>query len=393
MTILTRYILREFSRTLFLALGFMMGLFVVIDFFEKIDEFVIYKASAAQCLSYYFYKLPLVGFLMAPVAFLLSTVITIGALSRNSELTAMKSCGLSLMRLTGPILSASLCLAVMTLVGNEFIIPFTTQKANAIFHEDIRKERPVQVYQRDKIWFRSNDGSIWRIGFFDAQKQEMRDVAVFRYEGTANLRERVDAQSVVWKEGSWVFQNGAVRSFGESGTGAVEPFETQKIYFPAVPDDFIKNRKRTEEMTLRELYDYAQKVKKEGMDNAKNLVDFHHKMSYPFISLVTALIGIPFSLRSARSGGVIFCVGLSIVLGFSYYFVFSFGISLGHGGTLPPVMAAWGPNLFFVAAGLYFILAIDSETFLPSFSFGKKSPVRGFKKKVPIHHKDTKNTK
>lgn len=374
MTILTRYILNEFFRILFLAIASMMSLYVVIDFFEKIDEYVVFKATVLQCLGYYFFKLPLIAFFMAPVAFLLATVITIGSFSKSNELTAMKSCGLSLMHVTGPILLASIAISIFTLLSNEFIVPFTTRKANHIFNVQIRKERLQGMQQRDKIWYRSNDGAVWQIGVFNPKKQEMQNISIFKYQGGKNLSERVDASKAIWSNGDWIFFNGSIRTFDESGTKDTDTFTKRKIYFPVNLEDFNQVKTRKEEMTLRELFAFAQKVKKEGMDNSRYLVDFHHKISYPFISLITALIGVPFSLKSARSGGVIFCVGLSIILGFSYYFIFSLGISLGYGGTLPPFLAAWGTNLIFAALGLYFILTIDSENLLPSFSFNKKSP-------------------
>jgi len=371
-TILTRYILREFFLVLSLALAAMIALFVVIDFFEKIDEFVIFKATAFQCLSYYFFKLPLVTFFMTPVAFLMATVITIGGLSRNNEITAMKSCGLSLMRLTGPILSASLIVSSVALLANEFIVPFTSRRANYIFHVQVRKERPRGISQRNGIWFRSNDGAIWQVGLYNARKQEMRHVSVFQYSGGQNLRERVDAKRVAWEKGRWIFYRGTIRTFTESGLGSSETFTRREIYYPVMPDDFIKIKRRKEEMTLRELYFVAREARQEGLDNTRDMVDFQRKISYPFISLITALIGIPFSLKSSRSGGVIFSIGLSIILGFSYYFIFSLGISLGYGGTLPPFLAAWGTNLLFTAMGLYLILTLDSETLLPSLSLQRR---------------------
>ncbi len=378
MTILTRYILSEFLRILFFALVTMVTLFVVINFFETVDEFVTNKASVFQVVSYYFYKLPLLASRMAPVAFLLATVIAVGALSRNSEITAMKSCGISLMRVSAPILCASLVYSIATAVANEFIIPYTTQKSNHIFRVDIKKQQPRSVFARNKIWYRTNDGSIWQIGLFDAGKRELHNITIFSYEGKKNLNERVDATKATWEKGGWIFSDGSIRTFNEQGTESTEEFQRRRIYYPLVPGDLAKIKKREEERTLKELYDYAQKVKKEGMDNRRYIVDLHHKLSYPFISLVTALIGIPFSLRSARSGGVLFGVGISMILGFSYNFIFSLGISLGYGGTIPPFFAAWGINLIFTAIGLYLILTLDSETNLPQITLKDKFSIQSF---------------
>ena len=103
----------------------------------------------------------------------------------------------------------------------------------------------------------------------------------------------------------------------------------------------------------------------EGKDTRKSRVELHQRLSYPFISIVLALLTIPLSLRSSRHGGVLFCVGVNMAMGFTFSFLYAMGISLGFGGIFNPTLAAWGPILFFSSIGFYMILTLDSEEIIP----------------------------
>ena len=118
-------------------------------------------------------------------------------------------------------------------------------------------------------------------------------------------------------------------------------------------------------MSIAELYEDIRILESEGQDTSKKWVDLHHKISYPFISVVLALIGIPLSIRSSRKGGLLFCIGVSLGLAFIFSFIYAMGISLGHGGTFSPVLAAWGPSTIFACIGFYLVMTLDSTKILP----------------------------
>ena len=121
----------------------------------------------------------------------------------------------------------------------------------------------------------------------------------------------------------------------------------------------------SDEMSLRELYKEIQEMTLEGKDTLKYRVEFHQKISYPFISIVLALLAIPLSLRSSRHGGVLFCVGINLAMGFVFSFIYAMGVSLGFGGFFSPLFAAWGPFILFSSLGFYLLLTLDSEYIIP----------------------------
>ena len=160
--------------------------------------------------------------------------------------------------------------------------------------------------------------------------------------------------------------NGFLRTFDQEGYGSAKYFEKKIIPILETPDDIIKKIIiHSDEMSLQELYKEIKEMTLEGKDTLKHRVDFHQKISYPFISIVLALLAIPLSLRSSRHGGVLFCVGINLSVGFLFSFLYAMGVSLGNGGFFSPIFAAWGPLLLFASFGFYLLLTLDSEYVIP----------------------------
>lgn len=363
--ILKRYVLLRFIQIYLLTIVGFMSIFLLIDFFEHADEFVAKSVAWSEWGLYYVYKIPFIFSYMAPQAVLLATVVALTSFAKNNEFTAMKACGIGVTSITSPVLVTSLVIGLIVLASNEFILPKTTEKMNNIYHIHVQGTKPNPYASQSKVWFKSADGTIWNIGFFDPERAMMREASLFLYEGNHLIRERIDAAVVIWNGRQWEFIDGYVRTFLPRGLVSTEHFERRVFPFTEIPADFKKTHKEAEEMSAREMYQVIQIEASIGNDADRRWVDLHRKLSYPLISFVLALIGIPLSLRSSRSGGVLFCVGVSLALGLTFSFFYAMGISLGHGGTFDPLMAAWGPLLLFASLGVYLLLTLDSERILP----------------------------
>lgn len=363
--LLKRYVLKAFLKSYLLVVGGLVTVFLVVDFFERVDEFVAKDLPAAEILAYYMYKIPFVFFFMAPQAVLLATVISLASLARNNEFVAMKACGISVTGITFPIVGASLMIAFLVLACNEYVAPITNKKMNYIFYVKVRGKPTYGKMQQDKIWMKSKNGSIWNINHYDPKQSTMENVILLILDNKSFIRQRIDAEKVMWTDHRWEFMDGYVRTFNRDGLKTTEYFAQRSFPIPDVPEDFEKVRRRPEEVNLKEMYRAIEEQATAGKDTTKALVDFHHKISYPFISIVLGLLAIPLSLRSSRHGGILFCVGVNLAMGFVFSFLYAVGISLGHGGTFGPVLAAWGPIALFTAGGFYLILTLDSEKILP----------------------------
>ncbi len=366
MNLLKRYVLIQFLKNFCLMIGALTGVFLVIDAFERLDEFVTKYGNFWDFVFYYIYKIPYILSYMAPQSVLLATVVTLVTLARNNELTAMRASGISVTGITLPILSSSFILALLLVLCNEFITPVFSQKMNYIFWVKVRGYTEMNKIDKDNLWLRSANGSIWNMKTFDPIHNTMRNVSIYDYNTEHPvMRRRIDAAKAQWDGKRWVFENGSIRFFSSKGLETTQFFEKQSFPFEERPEDFKKVQKRIEEMSAREMYRQIVIDQSEGLDTTRSRVDFHQKLSYPFISVVLALIGIPLSIRSSRHGGLLFCIGISLVIGFLFFFFYASGVSLGHKGTFDPVLAAWGPCLMFILLGFYLLLTLDSEKILP----------------------------
>ena len=373
MFLLHRYVLRRFIYCYVLSATGLIGIFLVVDFFERVDEFIRRDVPYLDLVFYFFYKIPGIAFYMAPQAVLLATVITLAVLARDNEIIAMKAGGIGVVGITLPILGAALVIALLVFASNEYLTPVATKKMNYIFEVKVQKNAVFETgdlhtdIKREKIWFVAKDGGIWNIERFDLEKGELNIVSIFYRVDGSSVQKRIDAKEAVWNGKQWEFFDGFVRRFRAGEIDSTVYFEKKIFLIEETLNDFISHNKtfRSQEMSLRELYKEIQEMTLEGKDTLKHRVEFHQKISYPFISIVLALLAIPLSLRSSRHGGVLFCVGINLAMGFVFSFLYAMGVSLGYGGFFSPLFAAWAPFLLFSSLGFYLLFTLDSEYIIP----------------------------
>jgi lipopolysaccharide export system permease protein len=365
MMILKKYVLFLFIKVYLLTTAGLIGIYLLVDFFERVDEFVIKDAPFIDLASYYFYKIPFIANYMAPQGVLLATVITLASLARNNEFTAMKACGIGVTGITFPIIGASILIAFMVLANSEFIAPITNQKMNYIFLYKVRNQETYGKILDKDIWLKAKNHSIWSIDSFNPASSTLHGVIILIPDKDYGITERIDARFAKWSTDKWYFMDGYLRKFNKEGLVSTEYFDKRSFEVSEIPSDFAQVSKRPEEMSLREMYNTIQVHTREGKDTTQKWIDLHKNLSYPFISIVLALLAIPLSLRSSRHGGLLFCVGINLAMGFVFSFLYAISISLGRGGTFDPILAAWGPNMLFTALGFYLLLTLDSEKAFP----------------------------
>jgi len=363
--VLKRYVLKTFLSFYLISCGGFVGIFLIGDFFERADEFIGKNTPLVDILLYYIYKIPFVLFYMAPQAVLLATVLAISSLSKTNEIIAMKACGVSITRITLPIIGASMIIALLVIANGEFISPTASQRMNHIFYVQVRGGTSFKGIETSQIWYKSKTGAIWNIENYNPDKLTLNGISIFITNNNQLIKKRIDAQKAVWVNQQWEFMDGTVRTFDHAGLKKTEFFEKRSFVVPEIPSDFITYKKRPEEMSLMNMYEEILEQQSEGKDVTEKWQDLNYRLSYPFIGVVLALIGIPLSLRSSRQGGLLFSVALNLAIGISFSFLYAMCISMGRGGTFDPVFATWGPIALFTAIGFYLLLTMDSEKPLP----------------------------
>jgi len=351
--ILDKYIIREFCKLFIIISVSFILLYLIGDFFEKIRMFLSNKASITQVFSYFFYSIPMIISLTLPSSVLLATLMTYGSFSKYNEITAMKANGISIYRISLPALSFAVVIAVFLFFFSELITPASAQKAEHILKSEVQKRHSLGFFKQSEIWYRS-EKAIYNIKLFDVNNDTLHGVTInYLNFDDFTLTTRIDARSATWENGQWIFHDLLVTRFDENNYPLLERFKEKIIYLPEKPNDFKTIQKEAEKIGFFELRKYIKKIQADGYNITRYKTDFHGKVAFPFVTIILVFIGVFFSIRSERTGGVMQSLGMGIFIGFSYWIVHAFCMSLGKSGMLPPFIGAWAANFLFTSASFY----------------------------------------
>lgn len=358
MKLLHRYILQGFFRIFGLALATFVGIYLLVDFFEKVDQFLANNATIGQYIGYFLVKIPLIATQVTPLAVLMAVFMTLGSLSRSNEITAMRSGGLSLIRISAPLVAVSLLISLAVLASSEFLTPLCARKSNHMLHTEVRG-KPEISYRRDRIWFREGSQLI-NIRLANPEQGILQGLTIYQLGDNDLLQRRIDAQSARFQDPGWQLQQGTVRSFEGAGgaMSKLERFDTLAFPLSKTPKDFQVIETRKEELSFSELRSLARKFLAEGYDATRYRVDMHSRLATPFSCLIMAFLGIPFALQKGRHSSIALGIAVSVGIGVVFFIIQSIALALGYSSILPPLVAAWSANLLFCLFGLWLILSV-----------------------------------
>jgi LPS export ABC transporter permease LptG/LPS export ABC transporter permease LptF len=367
--ILDEYVMGSFLRYFLLVLFALVGMFLVFTFFELIGDIIRYRTPLVTVGDYLLNLIPFILYNVTPLCALIAVLITFGALNRSSELTAMKSTGTSLYRIVAPVLVVATLLSAALFIFDEAYLPAANRRQEALLA--VIKNKPAQTFLRqDRKWMSGQTGGgayskegeptrIFYYQYFDPDKNLFANITVFELNpNDFTLTRRVFAQSARWDErvGRWVFENGWTRTFSGGAISAYQPFTLST--FPEIreqPSYFKKEARQSQEMSYTELAAYIEDLRQSGFDTTPLRVQLNRKLSYPLITLVMAVLAIPFSLLAGKRGSIA-GMGAAIGLAIAYWVVAGIFENLGDVNSLPAVLAAWSPDLLFAIAGSYLLL-------------------------------------
>lgn len=357
MRIISHYVTREFLKRTFLCLGVFVFIFLLADVMAKLKDFGEAEVPAGTIIRYFLYSLPFIVKQLIPVAVLMGTQLTFGFFSKNNQLIAFKSSGIHMARLSLPILLLSLLATLLLLILGEVLVPLTQRQAVAIWKTQVKKEESRAVLFQEKIWYKGHQ-AIYSFDQFDFRNHSAAGSSLYFFDEGFRLRSRIDARAIRWQDGNWVLENGLVQTFGADGSSTSEPFAVKVLNLPETPEDLRYPEKTGEEMTYQELRKTIRKVRQEGYDPTRYVVEKHIRLSFPFVCLIMAVLGIALALRREKGIGIAQGIVGSLFLAFLYWVFFGFSRSLGLSGTFPPLWAAWSTNILFLMVGGYLFLHI-----------------------------------
>jgi lipopolysaccharide export system permease protein len=357
---LDRYLVREWLRVFLITLVGFPILVIVIDLADNLDKYMGRGITRGAVALSYVFDLPEKMFLVLPVAVLFATVFTVGSLGRHSELTAAKASGISFHRLVRPLFAAAGAAFLAGLLLGEIAPVATSRRLELLGDKAIRSttSRYNFVYRADRGW-------VYAIRALELRTREMSDLLLER-EGTGVGYPTIvlAAQKAVYADtgnvpppGRWTLHRGTLRYLAGNQPGGELAFEFDSLQSRTLrerPVDLLAEPKAPDEMRYGELRRYIEALTRSGSNAKKLQVELALKIAIPFISLLIALFGAPLAISTPKSGAA-WGVAASLATTFIVLLMFQLAKAVGSGGVLPPMLAAWVPNILVGVAAVYLL--------------------------------------
>jgi LPS export ABC transporter permease LptG/LPS export ABC transporter permease LptF len=360
--ILDDYVLRDFLMYVAMVLVTFLILAAVFNFFDVLSDIIRNRVPFFTVGEYLASLMPSMLYLLAPLCVLIAVLITFGLMEKANEITAMKACGISVYRAMVPMLALAAVFSAGLYFFNEYYLPSANRESEAL--RNTIKGKPAQTFLRpDRMWIFGKNSTIYYYEYFDADKNSFGNISVFEFDPDRfDLTKRVYAARAHWEPtlDRFVFEKGWERSLNGSIVTDYRTFDVST--FPELTEDpgyFKKEIKQYTEMSSGQLRSYIHDMERSGFDVVRLKVQLWKKYSYPTITLVMAILAVPFSLKMGRKGalaGVAVALGIAIV----YLIVSNLFEAMGNVSQLPPALAAWAPDMFFAFAGGYFVLKVPT---------------------------------
>lgn len=333
-------------------------IYMVVDFFENIDDFMAKDLPFSTVAAFFLNKIPFVVAQITPVGVLLAVLISFGLMSKNNELIALKSSGISIYSLVKPSLWLGIIFSLFLFFLSEVLVPITMDKVNRIWIEEVRTQKLVTLREKD-IWIKGNR-SIMHIKYYNSKEKAIYGITVNYFDDEFNLVKRIDAKKGVFQEPHWLLYDIMEQKLNrEKGQYDMTLAKNKVENLEFIPDDLKHVIKKSEEMNFKELLEYIRKVEAEGYDATSYRVDLYGKTALPFVCIIMVLVGTGIGVREKVKEGLPISVAYGIGIALLYWVFYSFCVSLGYGEMLPPFIAAWTANLLFLCVGI--ILLVNAE--------------------------------
>jgi lipopolysaccharide export system permease protein len=372
-----RYALREAISPFLFGVAAFTAIFIASDIVFTVASLVAAgSAGLADVIKLFLYKLPYVAKMTFPMAMLLGSLLGMARVSSSGELVAFRACGLSIGRLALPVLAFSFFVFLVSLFVGEALVP---KAARAEF------ELTNKILNRTEAWLKGDDlvqqrrspNGLELVHIGKLRDEVITNVVVVEILNNGEVT-ITRAEEAVWDSSSWYYGKGSTVVVSPDGLSRVVPprsdevvpstsvrFEGvyRKLPLEESPEALsrIAQDVRPESMTYHQLKLKIESMLERGVPPSRVLKDrleLYTKISLPFSSVVFALIGLPLGIQPNRSGGSI-GFGLSILIILVYYVIMTLGRAMGEGGSLPPILAAWLPNIVIGGVGVWLLVSAD----------------------------------
>ena len=370
-SILDVYTSRQYLRVFVLAVAAALGVFYISTFIDLADKLFRGSATTSLLLQYFYYQTPQYVYYIIPIAGLVATLVTIGVMTKNSELVVMKACGVSLYRTAMPLLLFALAASAALFGLQEVVLARANSEADRL--NSVIRGFPAQTFGELNRWMASETGDLYHFDFFDQRADRFTRFTLYHLDQRAwRLASVTYAESVARaaaakaksrRELVWKGQNGWLRTVTTRRRKNVvktaviyEPFAERELPLEA-PGYFKTETPDAQKMTYGQLSDYITQLKASGFNAVPHMVQLQRKVAFPFVTVIMTLLAVPFAVTTGRHG-TMYGIGIGIALSIVYWVTLNVFSALGESGVTTPLLAAWAPNILFGAAALYMVLTV-----------------------------------
>jgi len=358
MSILHRYVTKEILKYIAIVMITVVAVYLAVDFFEKIDDFFEAGLPVRRAAVFFLFKTPFIIAQILPVAVLLAVLIVFGLMNKNNEITALKSCGVSIYHLLKPTLLIGLFSGAALFLFSETLVPKAVEKANRIWYNEV-KGHAATLSEEKNIWLKGNR-RITHIKFYNRARKEIFGYTAYEFDKSFDLVRRVDARQGIYQDDGWVFFDMMEQRLNRKDNAYDVTFhDKRREPLDLLPDELQNVAQKSEEMSFKELYDYVKKIEAEGYDATVYRVDLYAKIAYPLICLILSMLGAGIAARGRTRDGMTAGIAYGIGIAFLYWIFYSLCLSLGYGEMLPPVVAVWTANFIFGCLGVFTLLNVE----------------------------------
>jgi LPS export ABC transporter permease LptF/LPS export ABC transporter permease LptG len=356
------YILRTFFYYFILLLAGFVVIFDAFTLFDLLGDIARNHISWLVVLNYFRFLVPLMVYQLCPLAALVGTLVTLGMMAKNNEVTAFKASGISLYRLCLPLVLAGVLLSGGMFLLDDTYLPYANQRQDALRNEI--KGRPAQTYFHPAHeWIFGENEKIFNYQLFDPDQNLFGGLSMFEIDPvTFRMKRRVYAERAKWEPtlNVWILEAGWVRDFEAGRVRSYVPFKVQSLpEFSETPGYFKREVRQSYQMNWRQLAEYIRGLRQAGFDTSRLSVQWHKKFAFPLIAAIIIFLSAPFAFL-VGTRGAIGGLALAVGIGITYWAAAALFEALGSVGQLPPILAGWAPDAIFFFLAVYFFLKMPT---------------------------------
>lgn len=337
-----------------------VAIYILIDFFEKIDNFMEKGKTMGLVVRFFFLNIPFILEQMGPVCILLAGVITLGILNHSNELIALKACGIPLKKILAPIIAAGLAFTLLFLAMSQFVLPKTVSVTNRIWNKEVKGKVALGIYRNGRFYYRGQEG------FYSFARPDLKrdDFLFFSYASwnqDYQLNSLIAAERALWQKGVWTLYRGQIQTSIEKKHYVTEIFKERVFHFPEKPADFFVPEYYTMELSLTGLYQEALR-KQSPEDKNRAWAEFYGRISYTMLGLPLLLLGLPLLLLVYRAWGRDLSLAIPVSCGMAFACWGAWGTlqSLAKASYINPLLAASSIHVVVGLLGIVLLLREDS---------------------------------